>query len=74
MGLVPRQILSFEELLTLQMVQQEALTTLLLEMGKLTRKEFGKRVRVFGSRNEEHLEKGDRNCQHSRILRKELRS
>ncbi len=74
MGLVAKQILSFEELLSLQMVQQEALTTLPVEMGKLTQKEFGKRVRMFGSRNEEHSKKGGRNCQHSWIWRKELRS
>ncbi len=48
MGRVPKQILSFEELLTLQMVQQEALMTLLGEMGKLTQKEFLERVRMSG--------------------------
>ncbi len=74
MGRVPKQILSFEELLTLQMVQQEALMTLLGEMGKLTQKEFGERVRMSGSRNKEHSKKGDRNCQHSWIWRNELRS
>jgi hypothetical protein len=58
MPLVPKQILSFEERLTLQMVQQEALTTLLVEMGKLTQKEFGERVRMFGSRNKEQPKGG----------------
>jgi hypothetical protein len=74
MGLVPKQILSFEELLTLQMVQQEALTTLLVEMEKLTQKEFWGKVRMFGSRNNEHSKGRDRNCQHSWIWRNELRS
>jgi hypothetical protein len=58
MGLVPKRILSFEELLTLQRVRQEALTTLPVEMGKLTQKEFGERVRMFGSRNKEHSKRG----------------
>jgi len=31
---------------------------LLVEIGKLTQKEFGERVRMFGSRNKEHSKKG----------------
>jgi hypothetical protein len=58
MGLIRKQILSFEELRMLQMVQQEALTTLLVKMGKLTEKQFGERVRMCGSRNKEHPKGG----------------
>ena len=36
----PKQIVSFEELLMSQVVQQEALTRLLVEKGIFTREEF----------------------------------
>ena len=36
----PKQIVSFEELLMSQVVQQEALTRLLIEKGIFTREEF----------------------------------
>ncbi len=36
----PRQVVSFEELLMSQMVQQEALTRLLVEKGIFTKGEF----------------------------------
>lgn len=39
-GLDGRQVVSFEELLVSQMVQQEALTRLLIEKGVLTEEEF----------------------------------
>lgn len=36
----PKQLVSFEELLMSQVVQQEALTRLLVEMGIFTKEEF----------------------------------
>ena len=45
-ALDPKQIVSFEELLMSQVVQQEALTRLLIEKGIFTRGEFLKMVRV----------------------------
>jgi len=39
-SLDPKQIVSFEELLTAQVVQQEALTRLLIEKGIFTREDF----------------------------------
>jgi hypothetical protein len=37
----PKQVVSFEELLMSQVIQQEALTRLLLERGIFTKEEFG---------------------------------
>jgi len=45
-GLDPKQIISFEELLMAQVVQQEALTRLLLKKGVFTKEEFLEMVRV----------------------------
>ena len=42
----PKQIVSFEELLMSQLVQQEALTRLLVEKGIFTREEFLEMVKV----------------------------
>jgi uncharacterized protein YqgQ len=42
----PKQVVSFEELLMSQVVQQEALTRLLLEKGIFTKEEFLEMVRV----------------------------
>ena len=42
----PKQIVSFEELLMSQVVQQEALTRLLIDKGIFTKKEFLVMVRV----------------------------
>ena len=42
----PKQIVSFEELLMSQVVQQEALTRLLVEKGIFTKEEFLEMVRV----------------------------
>jgi hypothetical protein len=42
----PNQVLSFEELLMSQVVQQEALTRLLVEKGIFTKDEFLEMVRV----------------------------
>jgi hypothetical protein len=39
-ALDPKQVVSFEELLMSQVVQQEALTMLLVEKGILTKEEF----------------------------------
>jgi hypothetical protein len=41
-----KQVVSFEELLMSQVVQQEALTRLLVEKGIFTKKEFLEMVRV----------------------------
>ena len=45
-GLDAKQIISFEELLMSQVVQQEALTRLLLEKGVISREEFLEVVRM----------------------------
>ena len=42
----PKQIVSFEELLMSQVVQQEALTRLLIERGIFTKEEFLEMVKV----------------------------
>ena len=42
----PKQIVSFEELLMSQVVQQEALTRLLVEKGVFTKEEFLEMVKV----------------------------
>ena len=42
----PKQIVSFEELLMSQVVQQEALTRLLVEKGIFTKNEFLEMVKV----------------------------
>jgi hypothetical protein len=42
----PKQIVSFEELLMSQVVQQETLTRLLIEKGIFTKEEFLEMVRV----------------------------
>jgi len=42
----PKQIVSFEDLLISQVVQQEALTRLLVEKGIFTEEEFLEMVRV----------------------------
>lgn len=45
-SLDPKQIVSFEEILMSQVVQQEALTRLLVEKGIFTEEEFLERVRA----------------------------
>ena len=45
-ALDPKQIVSFEELLMSQVVQQEALTRLLVEKGIFTKEEFLEMVKV----------------------------
>lgn len=42
----PKQIVSFEELLISQVVQQEALTRLLIKKGIFTKNEFLEMIRV----------------------------
>jgi hypothetical protein len=42
----PKQVVSFEELLMSQVVQQEALTRLLVEKGIITKEEFLEMVKV----------------------------
>jgi hypothetical protein len=45
-ALDPKQVVSFEEILMSQVVQQEALTRLLIEKGIFTKEEFLEMVRV----------------------------
>jgi hypothetical protein len=45
-ALDPKQIVSFEELLMSQVVQQEALTRILVEKGVFTKEEFLKMVKT----------------------------
>jgi len=45
-GLDPKQVVPFEELLMSQVVQQEALTRLLIEKGIFTKEEFLEMVKV----------------------------
>ena len=47
----PKQIISFEELLMSQVVQQEALTRLLVEKRIFTKEEFLEMVRVVDMEN-----------------------
>jgi hypothetical protein len=54
-GLDPKQVVSFEELLMSQVVQQEALTRLLVEKGIFTKGEFLEMVKVV---NQETKRKG----------------
>jgi hypothetical protein len=58
-SLDPKQIVSFEELLMSQVVQQEALTRLLVEKGIITKKEFLEMVKVV---NGEMKKQGKRRC------------
>ena len=52
------QIVSFEELLMSQVVQQEALTRLLVEKGIFTKEEFLEMVRVVNQEMKRKNEKG----------------
>jgi len=54
----PKHTVSFEELLTSQGVQQEALTRLLVEKEIFTKEEFWEMVRGGGSRNERRTKPG----------------
>ena len=45
-GLDPKQVVPFEELLKSQVVQHEALTRVLIEKGMFTKEEFLNMVRV----------------------------
>ena len=49
----PKQVVSFEELLMSQVVQQEALTRLLIEKGVFTKEEFMEMVRVVDRERKE---------------------
>ena len=49
----PEQLVSFEELLMSQVVQQEALTRLLIEKGIFTKEEFLEMVKVVDRREED---------------------
>ena len=54
-SLDPKQVVSFEELLMSQVVQQEALTRLLVEKGIFTKEEFLEMVKTV---NQEMKRKG----------------
>jgi hypothetical protein len=51
-GLDSKQIVSFEELLMSQVVQQEALTRLLVEKGIFTKKELLEKVKLVNDEEE----------------------
>jgi hypothetical protein len=53
-----KEIVSFEELLMSQIVQQEALTRLLVEKGIFTKEAFWEMVRGGGSGDEERKDSG----------------
>ena len=55
----PKQIVSFEELLMSQVVQQEALTRLLVGKGIFTKEEFLEMVRVVNQEMKRKRMKGD---------------
>jgi hypothetical protein len=55
-ALDPKQLVSFEELLMSQVVQQEALTRLLINKGVFTKEEFLEMVKVV----DRMMEKGKR--------------
>jgi hypothetical protein len=46
-GLDPKQVVPFEELLMSQVVQQEALTRLLVEKGVFTKEEFLEKIKLI---------------------------
>jgi len=46
-GLDPKQVVPFEELLMSQVVQQEALTRLLVEKGVFTKEEFLEMIKLI---------------------------
>ena len=52
-SLDPKQLVSFEELLTSQVIQQEAQTRLLLKKGIFTKEEFLEMVKVLDQGDEE---------------------
>ena len=54
-----KQVVSFEELLMSQVIQQEALTRLLVEKGIFTKEEFLKMVRVVDRERKRKRMKGD---------------
>jgi hypothetical protein len=54
----PKQIVSFEELLMSQVVQQEALTRLLIDKGILTKEELLEKVRVVNRKMRKEREGG----------------
>ena len=57
-ALDPKQVISFEELLMSQVVQQEALTRLLVERGIFTKEEFLEMVRVVNLEMKKDRKKG----------------
>ena len=55
----PKQIVSFEELLMSQVVQQEAFTRLLVEKGIFTKEEFLEMVKVVDQGTKRGRRKGE---------------
>lgn len=58
-SLDPKQIVSFEELLMSQVIQQEALTGLLIEKGVFTTEQFLEMVRVVDREMERKIRGGN---------------
>jgi hypothetical protein len=56
-SLDPKQLVSFEELLTSQFIQQEALTRLLVEKGMFTKEEFLEMVRMVDQKAKSKMKK-----------------
>ncbi|MGA2464480.1 MAG: hypothetical protein ABSH06_09025 [Thermodesulfobacteriota bacterium] len=54
----PKQVVSFEELLMSQVVQQEALTRLLVEKGIITKEEFLEMVDVVNGEMKRERKRG----------------
>jgi uncharacterized protein YqgQ len=55
----PKQVVSFEELLMSQVVQQEALTRLLMEKGIFSKEEFWEMVRVVDREMKRKAKRGE---------------
>jgi len=60
-SLDPKQVVSFEELLMSQVIQQKALTRLLVEKGIITKEEFLEMVRAMDRDMKKKNEKGKPN-------------
>ena len=61
----PKELVSFEELLMSQVVQQEALTRLLVERGIFTKEEFLEMVKVVDQEIKKKRKTGEGGVKHS---------
>jgi len=64
-ALDPKQAVSFEELLMSQVIQQEALTRLLVEKGIFTKEKFLEMVKVVDQEIKKKRKAGDSGVKHS---------